>query len=98
MKLHLLVETELEILRAMKFSDLRSLAEESHKEIKSSWWYRQSVSVYVEPVDGDALRVIAKAFESRFPHMVSMAFADGFRVQSDGKFSPLSESDRRTLY
>ncbi|MHA6907966.1 hypothetical protein ACQUJS_05945 [Ralstonia pseudosolanacearum] len=91
------VAEEIGNLRAMNVTDIRSLPEASHREIESSWARRRSVSVYIER-DDDGVRVIVKAFESRFPHISTRAIADGFRLSKDGQLAELSEADKSTLY
>ena len=92
------VADKLDRLRAMSVADIRLLADHSHQENEKSWQCRRSVSIYVEHVDAGAVRVIVKAFESRFPHISTRAFADGFRVSGDGRFEKLTNADRTTLY
>ena len=98
MSLSSTVADELDRLRAMSMADIRSLPKQSHKQIESSWRRRRSVSVYAEPVDSGAIRVIVKAFESQFPHVSTRALAMGFRVANDGQLGELIDADKATLY
>ena len=92
------VADELDRLRAMRVADIRLLAEQSHHQNQKSWQNCSSVSIYVEHVDAGAVRVIVKAFESRFPHISTKAFADGFRVSNYGRFEKITVADRITLH
>ena len=98
MSLTTLVTDELEKLRAMSIADIRQLPEQVHRDIEKTWKHRSSVSIYVERVDEDAVRVIVKAFDSVFPHVSTNAHAEGFRLCGDGRVEPLTEADMATLY
>lgn len=98
MNLDAIVAAELARLREMTLSSIRCLPRAAHREIDRSWRRRVSVSVYMDCVEGDAVRVIVKVFVSGFPHMISRAFADGFRLDAGGAFLPFTEADRITLY
>ena len=74
------VDDELAKVRAMSVADIYSLPEHSTREIETTWKSRRSVSVYAEKCNSEELRVIVKAFESRFPHASTQARAGGFRV------------------
>ena len=98
MNLKATVDDELSSLRTKSVSVLLSMPEESHRNIERTWRCRKSVSVYVEPIASGEVRLIVKAFESRFPHFSTNAFADGVRVGADGSVRELSEEDKATLY
>lgn len=98
MSLASVVDDELAKVRAMSVADIYSLPEHSTREIETTWKSRRSVSVYAEKCSDGQLRVIVKAFESRFPHASTQAHAGGFRVTREGHFDGLTEEDKATLY
>jgi hypothetical protein len=98
MNLSSIVVYELDKIRAMSLGDIRSMSEQTHRQVEMSWRCRASISIYAENVDHDAIRVIVKAFESHFPHIFTKAFADGFRVNRNGQIEGLTGTDKATLY
>jgi hypothetical protein len=96
--LRTLVADELNRIRKMDPAEVFRLPAHASRDLEQGLMRRVSVSLFVEHIGADAVRVIAKAFFSRFPHISSNGYGDGFRLSSGGLVSDLTSEDRETLY
>jgi hypothetical protein len=82
----------------MDAAEVFRLPAHTSRDVENTLLKRVSLLLFVEPVGSDVVRVIAKAFRSRFPHVTNKGYADGFRLNSSGQRSDLTDEDRETLY